>query len=440
MFKRLLPDVYEGWLIVGSMALMIVVTGGAFAWGFGTIFTPIRDEFGWSAAATSVAFSLRSEVSGVAAPFIGLLIDRFGPRVVFLAGVTIAASGMAAMSLMENLWQFYLAMVVISTGISAVGGPVGMVAIATWFERRRARALSFMTVGGAFAGFAVVPVAWLTEEFGWRTTLRVLGAVVFAAGLLTSTNLRLRPDQHHQPLDGIREAPGEARYQRVQWGVPVRRAIRSRAFLMLSLVQMSVFFGISALIVHQIPYMESLGIAKTTAGGVVAFFALFSLVGRLGAGWAADKYDKRLVLGACVVLTCVGVPSLALAKTLPQIVVVMMVIAPGFGGLVPLRPAIIADYFGTRSFGTLNGMSMFIVAMGSAIAPILVGRAVDVTGEYTVGWLLAGAISMIGIPALLAMRPPDALIAEFRDVRSDRPAGEEQPAPVVAPSTVPSGR
>ena len=29
-----------------------------------------------------------------------------------------------------------------------------------------------------------------------------------------------------------------------------------------------------------------------------------------------------------------------------------------------MRPAIIADYFGTRSFGTLNGLSMFIVSMG----------------------------------------------------------------------------
>jgi MFS family permease len=424
MLHRMLPGVYEGWLIVGSMAFMIVVTGGAFAWGFGTVFTPIKEEFAWSAAATSVAFALRSEVSGVAAPFIGYLIDRFGPRLVFLGGVVVAATGMLLMSWMQNLWQFYATMVAISTGISAVGGPVGMVAIATWFERRRARALSLMTVGGAFAGFAVVPVAWMTEEFGWRTTLRVLAAVILATGLLTSTNLRLRPASHHQPLDGFRAVDGELPRERTQWGVPVMRAVRSRAFLMLSLVQMAVFFGISALIVHQIPYMESLGISTTTAGSVVAFFALFSLVGRLGAGWLADKYDKRVVLAGCVALTCAGVPLLAVAQTLPQIIAVMMLIAPGFGGMVPLRPAIIADYFGTRSFGTLNGVSMFIVSMGAAIAPVLVGRAVDVTGEYTVGWLLAGAISLIGIPALLAMRPPDDLIAEFRDPVPERPTRE----------------
>lgn len=366
-----------------------------------------------------------------------MLIDRLGPRRVFLGGVAIAALGMALMSWMQNLWQFYAAMMVISTGISAVGGPVGMVAIATWFERRRARAMSLMTIGGAFSGFAVVPVAWLTDEFGWRTTLRVLACVVFGAGLATSTNLRVRPRGHPQPLDGLALASGVAASERVHWGVPVGRAIRSRAFLMLSLVQLSVFFGISALIVHQIPYMESLGISKTTASSVVAFFALFSVIGRLGAGWIADKYDKRIALAGAVALTCLGVPLLAVADTLPKIVLVMMIIAPGFGAMVPLRPAIIAEYFGTRSFGTLNGISMFVVSLGSAVAPIVVGRAVDVTGEYTWGWLVAGGVSLLGIPALLALRPPSALTAEFRGLAGDEQrAGDAPAAAPPAPSQV----
>ena len=46
MVRRLLPNVYEGWIVTGSFAFIIVLIGATFFWGFGTIFTPVVDEFG----------------------------------------------------------------------------------------------------------------------------------------------------------------------------------------------------------------------------------------------------------------------------------------------------------------------------------------------------------------------------------------------------------
>src|SRR6185295_2193387 len=128
MLYRFFPHVYEGWIVVWSFALLIVVIGTVFFFGFGTIFTPIIADFGWSNAEVSLAFSLRSDVGGIAAPLVGILIDRFGPRRSLLSGVLIAAIGVFSMSYMQNLWQFYAAMFVIALGVSACGGPVGMVA------------------------------------------------------------------------------------------------------------------------------------------------------------------------------------------------------------------------------------------------------------------------------------------------------------------------
>ena len=64
LLRRMFPNVYEGWLVVGSFSLVIVMIGTSFFYGFGTIFTPVVEEFGWSNASTSLAFSLRSEVGG----------------------------------------------------------------------------------------------------------------------------------------------------------------------------------------------------------------------------------------------------------------------------------------------------------------------------------------------------------------------------------------
>ena len=81
----------------------------------------------------------------------------------------------------------------IAVGTSASGGQVGLVAIATWFETRRARAMSIMTVGGGVAGTLVVGVAALVEALGWRGALRALAGLIVVLGGLAALNVRSRP-------------------------------------------------------------------------------------------------------------------------------------------------------------------------------------------------------------------------------------------------------
>jgi MFS transporter, OFA family, oxalate/formate antiporter len=418
MLRRLFPNVYEGWLVVGSFALLIVMIGTAFFYGFGTIFTPVIADFGWSNAQVSLAFALRSEVGGIAAPAIGLTIDRFGPQRSLFAGVVISAAGIFGMSYMQNLWQFYFAMFVIAVGVSASGGPVGMVATATWFERRRGQALSFLTVGGGVAGLGVPVVAWLVESLGWRDALRALAGAILAVGLFATSNVRSRPVGHHQPLDGAATGPmDEGPHDMAHWGVPPRQVMLSRAFLAIAMSQATVGFATVALIVHIIPFMESQGVSKTAAASAVTVYTLVSLVGRLGCGYLADRFSKRLVLaGACAVVA-VGMPLLAVTTTLTGTLLVMVLIAPGFGGTIPVRPAVLADYFGTRYFGTVNGAMTLVQTLGSFFGPWLVGALVDATGAYTVGWLVCAAFAALSVPLMLLATPPHRLIETYRDGR-----------------------
>src|SRR5262245_33222656 len=176
-------------------------------------------------------------------------------------------------------------MFVIALGVSACGGPVGMVAAATWFDRRRAQAISYITVGGGIAGLGVPVVAWLVETLGWRQSLQVLSVVIVVVGLFVTANVRSRPGDHHQPMDGARLDPGGVLgAARAMWGVPTSLVLRNRAFLLLAMGQAAVAFGTTALIVHIIPYLESQGVSKAAAATVVSIYTLVSLVGRLGLG------------------------------------------------------------------------------------------------------------------------------------------------------------
>lgn len=169
--------------MVAAAALIVTMVGAVFFYGFGLIFTPVKEEFGWSNAQVSLAFALRTETGGLAAPVVGIIADKRGARPVLLTGVVLMALGLVFMSVMENLWQFYAAMIVIAFGTSAAGGQVGMLATATWFERRRSRAMSIMTTGGGFAGLLVVGVAALVDAAGWRPALRYMAAVVAGVGI-----------------------------------------------------------------------------------------------------------------------------------------------------------------------------------------------------------------------------------------------------------------
>jgi MFS family permease len=308
-----------------------------------------------------------------------------------------------------------------------------MVATATWFERRRARALSFMTVGGGISGLFVVFIAWLVETVGWRDGLRVMGLMIVIVGSFVAINVRSRPANHPQPMDGIpEEVDAEGRtIARIDntWGAPAMQACRTRAFLMIALGQAALSFSTTALMVHTIPFMEDNGVSKSAAASAITIFAVTTLVGRLGFGWLGDRYDKRFLLAIGVGIVALGMPMLAFVHSYWTGILVLAFIAPGFGGVIPLRPALLVDYFGTRHFGTINGMNMLIVTLGSFFGPWAVGLLVDSSGEYTSGWLLCGAIAALAVPAMLAASPPRGLVERYgAEAMRQRAAAAATPA------------
>ncbi len=96
-----------GWVVVGAGALMTCV-------GFGTMLSlavflqPITEAMGWSRAGVSAAATLDFLFMGFAAFVWGTLSDRFGTRIVVLAGSVLLGLGLVTASQAQSLWQFQL--------------------------------------------------------------------------------------------------------------------------------------------------------------------------------------------------------------------------------------------------------------------------------------------------------------------------------------------
>ncbi|MDO9444122.1 MAG: MFS transporter, partial [Dehalococcoidia bacterium] len=77
-----------------------------------------------------------------------------------------------------------------------------------------------------------------------------------------------------------------------------------------------------------------------------------------------------------------------------------------WGARVPVVVSMRAEYFGSRSFGAIMGISSLVVTMGGVIAPIAAGLADDATGTYTVAFAILAVVSGLGCIFLVLLPPP----------------------------------
>src|SRR3990172_6800478 len=408
--------VFYGWAIVAVGGTMAALAGGIFFFGFSAVFDPIVREFGWSRAATSVAYSLRAEVGGLEAPAVGVLLDRFGPRRVMRIGLFVLSLGMFVIAATQNIWMFYAGFIVATVGMGACGGLVGMLAITSWFNRKGGRALAIMTVGNGLGGLMVPILAILIVNFGWRVALVVAGIYILVIGVPLSFAMVDRPEDMGLSPDGVADVDGvdpftetgfpeevtlPASSQQDDVALSAGEAIRTRSFWILALALALISLSGAAIIVHLFPHFIYVGMTDQIAALGMTALASISLFGRIGFGFAADKFDKRYVMAAAMTMQAVGCVGLALVHGPLSALIVLGILSPGFGGTVPVRPALQADYFGVHAFGAIQGLLMLVATLGGAVGPVLAGWMFDQAGNYQGAWLGLGAVSFFGAPLIL---------------------------------------
>jgi len=416
--------IFYGWWIVLAAAALNIFAGGTFFYGFTVFFNPIRDTFHWSAAVTSVAFVFQRLEAGILGPIAGLLVDRIGPRKLMLGGWAVVGLGFLLMSRINSLWAFYGAFVLIATGLSFGSFVVLNTVVVLWFDRKRSRAMTFIYLGFGASGTLVPLVALSISQFGWRETLTVLAIVLWVVGILLSLVMRHKPSQYGYLPDGkaIETAnqltnsgslhlSGETREPDSApsaTGFSVRAVLRTRAFWLLSLAFFFQHIGMSAVMVHIVPYLESVKLPTTIAATAVTGMTLCSVIGRLGFGLIGDFTNKRYLIAIALVIQTIGLFffSFINADRVWLIIPFLLLYAPGYGGPIPLRPALQADYFGISNFGTIMGIMSSISMLGGLFSPVVAGWIFDTMGSYSLAWQLSGVVTIPAIFLMLLAKPP----------------------------------
>jgi MFS family permease len=75
----------------------------------------------------------------------------------------------------------------------------------------------------------------------------------------------------------------------------------------------------------------------------------------------------------------------------------------GLSGLTPLKPPILREYFGTKNFGTIYGVSSIFTTIAGLSSPIVVGMIVTKYGSYGSIWIWLIGLSVLGVIAMLTI-------------------------------------
>jgi len=416
---------FYGWWIVSVAAVLNGYGAGVNFYGFGVFFNPMREEFGWSRAATAGVFSLARLEGAPLGPIIGWLIDRIGSRRMMVAGLALTGLGFVSMYFIQSLWMFYLIYgVFIATGFSMGFFQAPQAMIANWFFRRRAQALSYLAVGAGLGGATLVPaMGAFMGMAGWRWTAVAVGILMWVVGIPLALTLRHRPEDMGQVPDGLpsRDEAPAADDQRLPPSAPVERAeaderqeveftvgqaVRTSTFWTLVLAMAFRSSILSSIVVHQIAHLEDIGIARHTAEAVLGLMIAISIPGRLLFGWLGDRFSKQHLLAFSSLLQGIGIFIIANATGLAYVWPFLLFYGLAYGGAIPLTQALRADLFGRKVFATVGGLIMPFTTLGGVAGPIFAGYMYDVTDSYRIAFYTFVVLILLSGLTFLFVRPP----------------------------------
>ena len=420
------PRIFYGWYIVAASFTANVFVSGAYWQGFQLFFLPLLREFGWSRAALSGAFSMRQMEIGIFAPFLGFIVDKYGPRRIIMISAFVLGLGMILVSYTFSLWSFYLFFMVASIGASGTSHAIGWaVAIARWFRRRRGIALGMGMSGPVMTGVVLFALTYFVDNYGWRDTLRGTGVMLWLTVIPLAMIIKESPESQGLLPDGdlpeelAVETSGQGtvapqRADTEERGYTAGDALRSRPFWIASLMFAGMFFGTSAIQVHQIPYFESVGFSTAEAAATVTLVFALSGVGRIGGGFLADYIDIRFILVGMVGFHVIAWTYLAIADvtTLWGAVPFTILFGIPFGAMVSIRPVLLAQLFGTRSLGSLSGMLQATALTSGVVGPVLMGWIFDVTGDYSLAIKIFIFVTILSLPLAFMVKTKVDVVSE----------------------------
>ena len=368
----------------------------------------IREDMNLSATQMGALLSAFSLPYAFAQLPMGVLLDKFGARVMLGFGMMIWSVAQVAGGLVQSLNQFYLARLVLGVG-EAPQFPAGAKVFSDWWavhERGRPTGIS---VASSTVAPAIAPplLTGLMLAFGWRGMFIIMGVLGVLAAVAWYIAYRDRRETTLTPeeIDYL-EGDGVKSDDRQMTGAEWRGLFKERTTWGLIFGFMGVIYMVWLFLTWLPSYLsDERGLTLAKVGWIAAMPYIFGTLGQLGSGVIADKLlamgqtpiNSRkwpicigLVFAAAFTIPAAYTPSLFLAMTYISAAMFFLNLASGGSW------ALVSVAAPRRLVASLGSLQNFGGYLGGSVAPILTGVIVDRTGSFVNALLVAAAVAVVG--------------------------------------------
>lgn len=395
---------YFPWVIAILASLSLMVSNGMSVSGLSVFDESLLNEFGWNRGELKFRDMVTLGVTGLAAPFLGVLLDRYGVRACMIVGWVLLGGAYYLYSQITSLSDMYLVHVILGIVLILTGLNAGVILVSHWFVQRRGTAIGIALVGTSLGG-AIFPQygTAMIQSLGWRQAY--FSELIFPAVLLLLTIFVIRStpaDKGMLPYGGSADAGASHTGEGMEYGA----AIKTRSFWALAVIACTTFYTVLGTQAHIFLHMRDMEFSVQTATNAISLFFMCALVGKFVFGLIADAIGPKKVFYLNIAVMLAG--SVALAS-MNEAVLWGAVVAfgLGWGGVYTVLQLSAINCFGLKAAGKILGTITVLDAIGGGLGIWLTGVMYTSQGSYQTPFMIFCGLIVVALLAIGQVSYPD---------------------------------
>jgi len=399
-------DAFPGWWVVGGCFAMLFFGSALGFYGMGVYLNAFSKERGWDVSSLSVATTFFFLVGGLWNVVVARLMARHDVRRIAYGGTALGAVALYMLGHVTEKWQLFVVYGVFSVAWSSSGLTLATTVVTRWFHTKRAPAIAAVSSGLSVGGIVLTPIVKALIDSHQMSGTAPWLALMWLVGMAVPTFLFVRgdpialnwmPDGQPKPENHVVDLPG----------TPMSVAVRTRFFWVVTVGYILVM-GAQVGAIQQIVKLVEERTDKGTAAFATSVLSGMSVVFRLVGGRVIPKFPlaKFMVFVAAVQGTAIVLIG-QMESTVPLFLSIGLFGAM-VGNVLMMQSLLIAQRFGVRDYARISARSGLISLTGTAVGPILIGSIRDASGNYTLPYLVAGLVSLVGAALFTLSGPAEA--------------------------------